>query len=124
VSGGPEHSVKWMMSHQCGRGDGGVETVDSARTSPVGTAGPLKVRGTIVFSRGMALTFPRPLIGGPGTGLSATDRWAIILNFSNTQITAEIEISLGKYLRDEKNSQKIVEKECVIWNNFCNCNFL
>jgi hypothetical protein len=35
-------------------------------------------------------------IGGPGVVLSATDRWATPQLFSNSKITAEIELSTGK----------------------------
>jgi hypothetical protein len=35
------------------------------------------------------------LIGGPGIGLSATDRWAALQFFSNLKISLEIELSTG-----------------------------
>jgi hypothetical protein len=66
VSGGPEHLVAWTTSHRCGRGDDGVETVNSARTGPVGTAGPLKACGAVAFGRRMALGVQQPSAGGPG----------------------------------------------------------
>jgi hypothetical protein len=77
VSSGPEHSVEQTVSHRHGRGDDYVETVGSARTDPVGTAGPLKARGFAEFGR----RAPRPPTGGPSTGLDATDRWAAALDF-------------------------------------------
>jgi hypothetical protein len=57
-----------MASHRRGRGDGAVETVGIARTSPVGTAGPLKACDTIAFSRCMVLGVQRALQVGPGGG--------------------------------------------------------
>jgi hypothetical protein len=53
-------------THQRGRGDGGVETVDNTRTGPVGTARPLKARDAIAFSWRVALGVQRPPTGGPG----------------------------------------------------------
>jgi hypothetical protein len=53
-------------THRRGRGDGGVETVGSAQTSPVGTVDPLKALGAVVFNRCVALGVQRPPTGGSG----------------------------------------------------------
>jgi hypothetical protein len=60
VSSGPEHSMEQTVSHRHGRGDDYVETVGSARTDPVGTAGPLKARGFAEFGRRVASACPAP----------------------------------------------------------------
>jgi hypothetical protein len=60
VSGGPEYSVARMVSHQRGRGDGGVETVGRARTSLVGTTGPLKACGAVAFGWRVVSMCPSP----------------------------------------------------------------
>jgi hypothetical protein len=52
--------------------------------------------GRVVLARARRPDGRTSLTGGPDAGLSATDRWAARLKFSNTQITAEIEISQGK----------------------------
>jgi hypothetical protein len=65
VSSGLEHLAARTASHRRGRGDSGVETVSSAQTSPVGTVGPLKARGTVAFGQRMVLGAQQPLTGGP-----------------------------------------------------------
>jgi hypothetical protein len=64
-----------------------VETVGTAQTGPVGTAGPLKVRDVVAFDQHVALMCPAP-------SDRRTQRPSPI--FSNVQITAKIEISPGK----------------------------
>jgi hypothetical protein len=55
VSDGLEHLAARMVYHRRGRGDGGMETVGSARTGPVGMAGPLKARNAVAFGRRVVL---------------------------------------------------------------------
>jgi hypothetical protein len=66
VSSGTEHLAAWTASHWRGSGDSGVETAGSARTGPVGTAGPLKARGAVAFGWRVALGVKRPPIGKLG----------------------------------------------------------
>jgi hypothetical protein len=66
VSGELGHLAVRTACQWRGRGNGGVETIGSAQTGPVGTTGPLKACGAVAFGRRTALGVQRPPTGGPG----------------------------------------------------------
>jgi hypothetical protein len=72
---GVRQLTAWMRQSEA---FGGVETIGGARTSPVGTGGPLKVRGFIEFGRHVPRTLRQV---GLGAGFGATNRWAAGMNF-------------------------------------------
>jgi hypothetical protein len=58
-----------------------METIDTARTSPVRTAGPLKARGFAEFDQHVVLTCPVPSNRRARAEGTVTVKWAVRLDF-------------------------------------------